>query len=63
MRKKPMICECGQPAFRKKHGEPICLRCDDMEHEATKWSNPNSHSDGNLKRQKPYETKTETLRK
>lgn len=59
MRKKPAICDCGSPAYRKKNREWICLKCDQMEHEATHWSNPNSHSDGNIKRhlaKRKYET-------
>ena len=35
--KKPALignfgyCDCGEQAYRKKHGEPICERCDSME--------------------------------
>ena len=30
--KKPFICACNQPAYRKKHGnEPVCIRCDKIE--------------------------------
>ena len=30
--KRPFICECNEPAYRKKHGhEPICPRCDRIE--------------------------------
>lgn len=29
--KKPFVCDCGDPAFRKKRNEPICRRCDSIE--------------------------------
>lgn len=33
MKKKPAVCDCGRPGYRKKHGDWICLNCDQIEHE------------------------------
>jgi hypothetical protein len=60
MRRKPFECDCGSVAYRLKHGEPICERCDRMEKEQGKFTSPWHHYQSGLTNHLNHRSKNET---